>query len=119
MNHNTDNKYKTFLTLIVFLFLTLQLSGCSSVQVGREFDVQLFNSMVKSGVTTKAQVLGWLGSPNSSGISSDKDGEISDEWMYFHGTGTLSKMEKAKLKILQIRFNKNGKVSSYNWSNSK
>lgn len=119
MNHNTDNKSKTFLTLIVFLFLTIQLSGCSSVQVGREFDVQLFNSMVKTRVTTKAQVLGWLGSPNSTGVSLDKEGEISEEWMYFYGTGTLSKMENAKLKILQIRFSKSGTVNSYNWSNSK
>jgi outer membrane protein assembly factor BamE (lipoprotein component of BamABCDE complex) len=115
---NNGQKKKFFL-FSLFLFVALQLTGCSSIQVGRDFDVQLFNSMVKTQTTTKAQVLKWLGSPNSTGISLDKDGDKSEEWMYFHGTGALSKMENAKLKILQIRFNANGVVNSYNWSNSK
>jgi len=112
-------KNKALITSIVFLFLTLQLAGCSSVQVGRDFNVQLFNSSAKANVTTKSQVRSWLGEPGSTGISLDKDGELSDEWMYFYGAGTLSNMQNAKLKILQIRFNKNGIINSYNWSNSK
>lgn len=116
---NNGHKKKKLFILSLFLFVTLQLTGCSSIQVGRDFDVQLFNSMVKAQTTTKAQVLGWLGSPNSTGIAVEKDGEKSDEWMYFYGTGSLSKMDDAKLKILQIRFSKNGTVNSYNWSNSK
>lgn len=120
MNHyNNLNKYKTSLTLIAFLYLTLQLTGCSSIQVGRDFDVQLFSSMVKAGVTTKTQVHGWLGTPNSTGVSLDKAGKQSEEWMYFYGTGALSKMESAKLKILQVRFDQSGVINSYNWSNSK
>ena len=119
MNNTIFTIKKTSLTLVVFLLLTLQLAACSSVQVGREFDVQLFNSMVKAKVTTKEQVRGWLGAPTSTGVSLDKDGELSDEWVYFHGAGKLSKMENADLKILQIRFDKNGIINSYNWSNSK
>jgi len=117
MNNSLKN-YKLIISS-VFLFLTLLLTGCSSIQVGREFDVQLFDSMVKTKETTKAQIVSWLGAPKSTGVSLDKDGEKSEEWMYFHGTGALSKMENAKLKILQIRFNTNGVVNSYNWSNSK
>lgn len=116
---DSSHKKKKFFLITFFLFLTIQLTGCTSIQVGREFDVQLFDSMVKVKETTKTQVVSWLGSPKSTGISLDKDGEKSEEWMYFHGTGSLSKMENAKLKILQIRFNKNGFVISYNWSNSK
>jgi len=104
---------------IVFLFLMLQLAGCSSFHVGHDFNILLFNSSVKVNSTTKAQVKKWLGEPNSTGISLDKDGEISNEWMYFYGTGAFSNMQNAKLKILQIRFNKNGIINSYNWSNSK
>jgi len=112
-------KYKLSVTSVVFLLLTLQLAGCSSVQVGRDFDVQLFNSSAKANITTKSQVQAWLGEPSSTGISLDKDGELSTEWMYFYGSGELSNMNNAKLKILQIRFNKNGIINSYNWSNSK
>jgi len=112
-------KNKMLFTSVVFLILTLQLSGCSSVKVGRDFDVQLFNNSVKTQVTTKSEVRRWLGEPGSTGISLDKEGELSDEWMYFYGAGTLSNMQKAKLKILQIRFNKSGVINSYNWSDSK
>ena len=112
-------KYNLSFTSIIFLLLTLQLTGCSSVQVGQDFDVQLFNTKVKANTTTKSQVKSWLGEPSSTGISLDKDGELSTEWMYFYGAGTLSNMNNAKLKILQIRFNKNGIINSYNWSNSK
>jgi len=112
------SKYKLSFSLITLL-ITLQLSGCSSVQVGRDFDVQIFNSSVKANVTTKNQVKSWLGEPGSTGISLDKDGEFSTEWMYFYGAGSLSNMTNAKIKILQIRFNKNGIINSYNWSDSK
>ena len=107
-----------FIVLPYLLVLTL-LSGCSAVQVGKDFDVQLFNSMAKAGTTTKAQVLGWLGKPGSTGVNLDKDGEASEEWMYFYGSGTLPKMQDTRLKILQIRFSKNGTVNSYNWSTGK
>lgn len=107
------------LTRLLFIFLTLQLTACSSIQIGQKFNVQLFATKAKIGVTTNTQVQAWLGSPNSTGISVDKDGEQLDEWMYFNGTGTLPKMANTKLTILQVRFNKHGVLSSYNWSDSK
>ena len=117
MKYYTGTKNKLKFILVPFLLLLTLLSGCSSVQVGRDFDVQLFNSLVKAGETTKIQVQGWLGKPGSTGMSLDKDGEVSEEWMYFHGAGTLPKMQDTKLKILQIRFSKKGVINSYNWSN--
>ena len=112
-------KYKVLLNIIVFAFITLQLTACGSVQVGHDFNVRLFKSSVKANVTTQSQVKSWLGEANSKGVSLDKDGELSDEWMYFYGAGSLSDMKSARLKILQIRFNKNGIVNSYNWSSSQ
>jgi hypothetical protein len=119
MNSQLINRFKMPAVFIVMLFFTFQLTGCSSVKVGRDFDVELFNSSAKVNITSMSQVKSWLGEPSSTGISLDKDGELSDEWMYFYGAGTLSDMQKAKLKILQVRFNKKGVLNSYNWSNSK
>ena len=119
MNGQFINRFKMPAALLVILLFTIQLTGCSSVKVGRDFDVQLFNSSAKVNITSMSQVRNWLGEPSSTGVSVDKDGELSDEWMYFYGAGTLSDMQKAKLKILQIRFNKKGVLNSYNWSNSK
>ncbi|MCW8900018.1 MAG: hypothetical protein OQK75_02705 [Gammaproteobacteria bacterium] len=119
MKYYSDTKNKLRFISVPFLLFLILLSGCSSVQVGRDFDVQLFSSMVKAGETNKTQVHGWLGAPSSTGVSLDKDGELSEEWLYFHGGGTLPKMQDTKIKILQIRFSKKGVIKSYNWSNSK
>lgn len=119
MKNAGRNQFKTLSAITVFLTIMFSLSACSTVQVGHDFDVQLFNSMVKSGVSTKAQIQSWIGTPSSIGASVDKDGETSEEWMYFSGVGELPKMANTHIKILQIRFDKNGVVRSYNWSNSK
>lgn len=102
----------------LLLVITL-LGGCSAIQVGKDFDMQKFSSKVRAGTTTKTEILSWLGKPGSTGVNLDKDGETSEEWMYFFGTGTLPKMQDTRLKILQVRFSKNGVVNSYNWSTGK
>lgn len=112
-------QFRKLSIVTLFVTLLLNLTACSTVQIGRDFDVQLFNSMVKPHESTKSQVQGWLGSPSGIGASVDKDGESSEEWMYFFGAGELPKMANTQIKILQVRFNKNGVVRSYNWSNSK
>lgn len=66
----------------------------------------------------KTQVRKVLGAPKSSGIAINRDGERLVEWVYFYVTGKMSAMEGAGLKILQVRFEQNGKLRSYNWSNS-
>lgn len=113
------NQFKKTSAFALFLFIIFSLTACSTIQIGRDFDVQLFNSMVKPHESTKAQVQGWIGTPASIGAAIDKDGESTEEWMYFSGTGDMPKMANTKIKILQIRFSKSGVVRSYNWSNTK
>lgn len=118
MNINQYAQYKFRGIYIFSLFMILLLTGCGSIQIGRDFDVKAFESMAKVGETTKAQVRKVLGAPKSSGVSIDRDGERLMEWVYFYATGKVSAMNDAGLKILQIRFQQNGKLRSYNWSNS-
>lgn len=103
---------------IVFLSILL-LSACGTVKVGRDFDVGVFATKIEQGVTTQDQVRSWLGEPTSVGVSLATDGERSDEWAYYFAEGELSDMSTTKVKILQIKFDKQGKVRSYNWSASK
>ena len=103
---------------VVFLSILL-LSACGTVQMGRDFDVGVFATKIEQGATTQEQVKSWLGEPTSVGVSVAADGERSDEWSYYFAEGELSDMSKAKVKILQIKFDKQGKVRSYNWSASK
>jgi len=103
---------------IIFLSILL-LSACSSVKVGRDFDVGVFAAKIEQGVTTQDLVRSWLGEPTSVGISLATDGERFDEWAYYFAEGELTDMSTAKVKILQIKFDKQGKVRSYNWSATK
>lgn len=98
------------------LLLVLALAGCASVEIGSAFDLRLFEGGVKRGVTTRAQVQGWLGAPASKGIAVDTSGQRFEEWVYYHGEGQLARMSGAKLKILQIKFDSEGIVRAYNWS---
>ena len=100
----------------LILFLATALSACATVKMGHDFDLHAFKSQVQRGETTRAQVHEWLGPPNSSGIVVDTGGSEFDEWTYFFGTGKLGKMEQAKLKILQIKFDQQGRVQGYNFS---
>jgi outer membrane protein assembly factor BamE (lipoprotein component of BamABCDE complex) len=104
---------------IATLFLLLTLTACSTVQVGRDFDLHIFESKAMAGETKKEQVRNWLGKPNSTGISQESNGERLEEWGYFYGAGKLPNMTDAKLKTLQIRFDKKGLLRSYNWADSK
>jgi outer membrane protein assembly factor BamE (lipoprotein component of BamABCDE complex) len=103
---------------IVFLSILL-LSACGSVKVGRDFDVGVFAAKLEQGVTTQDTVRSWLGEPTSVGVSLATDGERFDEWDYYYAEGEMNDMSAAKVKILQIKFDKQGKVRSYNWSASK
>ena len=118
MNINKSLQKKYLFIHIVSLFMILLLTGCSSLQVGRNFDVKAFESRAEVGKTSKAQVRVILGSPKSTGVSINKEGERSLEWIYFYATGKITGMNDAHLKILQIRFDQNEVVKSYNWSNS-
>jgi outer membrane protein assembly factor BamE (lipoprotein component of BamABCDE complex) len=107
------------LRFAVILFAVFLLSACGSVRMGRDFDVGVFAARIEQGATTQSQVRTWLGDPASVGISLASDGKRYDEWDYYYAEGELQDMSKARVKILQIRFDRQGRVSSYNWSVSR
>jgi outer membrane protein assembly factor BamE (lipoprotein component of BamABCDE complex) len=105
--------------ITVIILSILLLSACGSIKVGRDFDVGVFAAKLEQGVTTQTQVRSWLGEPTSVGVSLATDGERFDEWDYYYAEGELADMSTAKVKILQVKFDKQGKVRSYNWSASR
>jgi len=105
--------------LVLVLFSFLLLSACGSLKAGRDFDVTTFSAKVEHGVTSQADVRSWLGEPISTGVNVATDGERFDEWNYYFAEGELSDMSTARLKTLQIKFDKQGKVRGYTWSASK
>ena len=108
-----------FSRITVILLLIFLLSACGTVKVGRDFDVGVFAAKFEQGATTQSQVRTWLGEPTSVGVSLANDGERFDEWDYYYAEGELRDMSTARIKILQVKFDKQGKVRSYNWSASK
>jgi outer membrane protein assembly factor BamE (lipoprotein component of BamABCDE complex) len=108
-----------FSRISVILFAFLLFSACAPVKVGRDFDVGVFAAKLEQGVTTQEQVRSWIGEPTSVGVSLASDGERFDEWDYYYAEGEMADMSTAKVKILQVKFDKQGKVRSYNWSASK
>jgi outer membrane protein assembly factor BamE (lipoprotein component of BamABCDE complex) len=103
--------------ICVFLVVLL-LAACNSLRLGQDFDVQLFANKVEYGVTTQSQVRSWLGAPASTGVGVATDGERFDEWTYYFADGKITDMSAAKVKMLQVKFDKQGIVRGYNWSAS-
>jgi outer membrane protein assembly factor BamE (lipoprotein component of BamABCDE complex) len=101
------------------LAAALLMTGCSTVQVGSNFDLSAFESGVQYGVTTKQEVREWLGPPTSTGISVDANGRRFQEWTYYYGTGKLPNMKAPELKFLQVRFDQQDVVRGYNWSGNQ
>ncbi len=95
------------------------LAACGTVNVGQDFAVNVFEAKVERGISTRDQVRAWLGTPTSTGVSMDKDGERLEDWTYYHASGKLPDMSGAKVKFLQVTFDAQGIVRSYSWSASK
>ncbi|MGB7540745.1 MAG: hypothetical protein WA373_02805 [Burkholderiales bacterium] len=96
------------------------LASCAAVQFGRDFDPRAqFETKVERGVTTREAVRGWLGEPTSQGAGVNDRGERFEEWTYYYGKGTLPNLEDANLKVLQIRFDTQGRVVSYSWTGER
>ncbi len=108
-----------FSRIAVFLLAVFLLGACGSVRLGRDFDAGVFTARIEQGITTQSQVRSWLGEPSSVGVSVAVDGERFDEWAYYFAEGEIADMSTAKVKILQVRFDKHGKVRGYNWSASR
>lgn len=114
-----SNRVNKTLRWLVCLTLMGFLSACSTIQVGKDFDLAAFENGVRAGVTTRADVQGWLGSPKGNGIALDNDGSRYEEWVYFYGRGRMPNMQASGIKLLQVRFDLGGVVRSYNWSDSQ
>ena len=108
----------TLLRSVIASLLLIQLAACGTIKLGRNFDMDAFNSRIERGITTRDQVRGWLGDPIGSGVSVGSDGQRYDEWTYYFAQGKVSSLSAAKVKILQIKFDRNGIVRAYNWSAS-
>lgn len=91
-------------------------SGCATVQIGHDFDPVKFDAWVKKGTTTQAEVQEFLGAPTSIGAVVEHDGTRYNRWLYYYGKSKVHKLGEAKLKMLEVRFDLQQKVDSYNWS---
>jgi len=92
------------------------LASCSTVELGRDFDLSAFDEQVKQGVSTRADVAAWLGAPAGKGTAVEPTGERFEQWTYYHGSGRLPGLRDAHFSMLQIKFDPGGIVRSYNWS---
>ena len=101
------------------LFALLGVSACTTVQFGRDFDPRQFEARVERGVSTRDQVRQWMGAPVSRGAGQNDQGERFEEWSYYYGHGSITNMQDANLKILQIRFDPQGRVTSYSWTGER
>jgi hypothetical protein len=86
------------------------------MQVGREFNYAKFSQEIRPATSDLAQVQAVLGPPMGKGLVVEADGSLYDQWTYYYGSGSPTSPEKSRFKLLQIRFDKAGKVASYNWS---
>ncbi len=98
------------------VLLAMSIAACSTVEVGRDFDVQTFKTKVEPGQTTEAQVQNWLGSPTSTGGDVRASGQRLTRWMYYFGKGRLPRLSGAHLKMLEVEFDEHGIVRAYSWS---
>ena len=113
-----SNRYSlsVYRRVVLACVAAVALAACGTVQVGSDFDIGTFEARVQRGTTTLAQVRSWLGAPANTGIAVDARGERNEEWTYYFGHGSLPGMADAKFKMLQVRFDTEGRVLSYSWS---
>lgn len=98
------------------LLLVIAAAGCSNINAGRHFALNLFIQNVEYGQTTQQQVRQWLGEPGSTGMTLDTSGTQYEEWIYYSATGRLPDMAGARFKFLQIKFDHNKRVKGYTWT---
>ena len=101
---------------VFVVFFTFVLGACTTIKFGSDFDPRDFEIWAKRGETTQAEVQKRLGPPTSKGAVVEQDGTYYTRWTYYHGEGKIYRLEDANLKVLEIRFNAEKKVVSFNWS---
>jgi len=110
---------QVFSRFAAVLLVALSIAACSTVQVGHDFEIGTFQAKIERGVTTQNQVRAWLGEPMGVGISQDPSGGRLDEWTYYFAEGKLTDLSRSKMKYLQVKFDAQGIVRAYDWSNSR
>jgi hypothetical protein len=107
---------RTLRSAVVLSCLAAGVAGCGgAVTVGRDFDYASFGSRAQVGTTEAAQVREWLGAP--AGVGTEVAGETRLEvWTYYFGSGVLPGGASTKFKLLQVKFNSQGKVAGWSWS---
>ena len=107
------------LLLPLLVTALLAAAGCTTLRFGAPFDLERFKNEVRKDVTTQAEVESWLGPPAGVGHAVDSSGRRFVEWTYYYGGGTLPRLQDASLKVLQIKFDQQGIVRAYNWSQNR
>lgn len=102
--------------VIAALAVPILTAGCTTIQVGREFNYEQFASKVRPGTSDIVEVQAILGPPMGKGLVAEADGSLYDQWTYYYGKGDPANTDKSRFKLLQIRFDQAGKMASYNWS---
>jgi len=105
--------------VLISLLLLPLLASCATVRVGQDFDLAAFDAKVVRGVTTQAEVRGWLGAPAGFGVSVEASGERYEEWNYYYGSVRIPRAKDTDVKVLQIKFDERGVVRAYNWSGQR
>ena len=108
--------YHHLMVLCVTGGLLLALSACATVRLGHDFDISNFEARVVTGQSSRDDIRNWIGNPDSTGISVSASGVRSEKWGYYYGHGKLPGLKDAHLKMLEIEFDNQGQVHSYNWS---
>ena len=107
---------KNSLFALPLALFILSITACTTIKFGNDFDPRSFEGWAKRGETTQSEVQKRLGPPTSKGGVVEHDGTYYTRWTYYHGTGKIYRLEDANLKVLEIRFNADKKVVSFNWS---
>jgi len=103
-------------SLFLIVLAAALLAGCGSMKVGREFDYSAFASKAKAGTTTTTEVQQWLGPPIGRGVEVSADGTHLDLWTWYYGQGKMGSDPAREFKMLQAKFDPQGKLVSYIWS---
>jgi len=108
--------HQTRKALYVAVIAAALLAGCGTMKVGREFNYSAFASKVQQGTTDEKEVSEWLGPPVGKGLEIAADGTRLELWTWYYGQGKMGDDLAKEFKMLQVKFNPEGKVASYVWS---
>lgn len=101
---------------LVWVAAAALIAGCTTMKLGRNFDYNAFASRVAVGTTTGPQVMEWLGPPIGEGVEVGVDGNRLNVWSYYFASGKIPSGSDTSFKLLQVKFNAQGKVAAYVWS---